>query len=163
MIRTLIFLVILGCSLIPKSASASVWVAPRMPSHAHPTTVQNLKPIMLASRECVYYTSNQAHFAYQPSLFSLPQQRYIWNFVHENSLKQEAFLLDLRQFNGARCEFATILPQNKLRWPTPLEQNFGYNLKPENWFYTSNPRERYYLFERGYLTPELGIPVNIVP
>jgi hypothetical protein len=115
----------------------------------------------LASRECTVYTDSQLKYSFNKSLFTLKQRQTIYKFIYDNALDQEAILLDLRYLGEHQCQYATILPNKEVRWPTIEDVEFAENLKPEDWFYIeNNPKQRYYLLPRGVYTENLTSPVH---
>jgi hypothetical protein len=114
-----------------------------------------------ATRECTVYTDAQLPFSFNRMLYTSQQRQAIFRFTDQNALDQEAILLDLRYLGEHQCQYAVILPNKQVRWPTVADVEFAENLKPEDWFYMeNNKRQRYYLLPRGVYTPNMPHPVQ---
>jgi hypothetical protein len=113
-----------------------------------------------ASRECVVHTTNQFKYSFN-SLYTQQQKAAISQFIRVDSLNEESLIIDLRYLGEHQCEFAVIVPNGQVRWPTDEDVEFAENLKPEDWFYIeNNPKQRYYLLPRGVYTETLSNPVR---
>jgi hypothetical protein len=120
-----------------------------------------LSPQVQASRECTVYTDAQLSYAFNQSLFTSKQKEAIAQFTYTNALEEEAIILDLRYLGEHQCEFAVILPNRQVRWPTTQDVDFAYSLNPEDWFYMeNNKRQRYYLLPRGVYTESFANPIQ---